>query len=152
MRLSTSQTRLTLDCVRQQFGADAQVMLFGSQLDDTARGGDVDLLVETAAHPSVRQRALATMALEQALNLPVDIVAHQCGTPASAFERMVSANAQLLELPAVDDIGTAGRPRQRRPTPGLAGTIFRDDLIEPAVATDEWEALNRTHSRSCAHG
>ena len=100
MRLSTSQTRQILDCVRQQFGADAQVMLFGSRLDDTARGGDVDLLVETAQHPSVRRRALATMALEQALNLPVDIVAHQRGTSASAFEQMVRAKAPLLELPA----------------------------------------------------
>ena len=99
MRLSTFQTRQILDCVRQQFNADAQVMLFGSRLDDTARGGDVDLPVETAQHPSVRQRALATMALEQALNLPVDIVAHQCGTPASAFEQMVRAKAQMLELP-----------------------------------------------------
>ena len=100
MRLSPSQTRLILDCVHQQFGADAQVMLFGSRLDDTARGGDVDLLVETAAHPSVRQRALATMALEQALNLPVDIVAHQRGTHASAFARSVRAKAQALECTA----------------------------------------------------
>ena len=30
MRLSTTQTRLILDCVRAQFGADAQVRLFGS--------------------------------------------------------------------------------------------------------------------------
>lgn len=100
MRLSTSQTRQILDCVRQQFGADAQVMLFGSRLDDTARGGDVDLLVETAANPSVRQRALATMALEEALNLPVDIVAYQRGTPASAFARIVRAKAQTLESAA----------------------------------------------------
>lgn len=100
MRLSTSQTRLIVDCVRQQFGADAQVMLFGSRLDDTALGGDVDLLVETAQHPSVRQRALATMALEQALNLPVDIVAHQRGTPGSTFARCVAAKAKALEVSA----------------------------------------------------
>ena len=100
MRISSAQTRLILDCVRPQFGADAQVMLFGSRLDDTARGGDVDLLVETAAHPSVRQRALATMALEQALNLPVDIVAHQCGTPASTWVRVVQGRAQALEAAA----------------------------------------------------
>ena len=100
MRLNSTQTRLILDCVRQQFGADAQVMLFGSRLDDTARGGDVDLLVETSGRPSVRQRALATMALEQALNLPVDIVAHQRGTPSSAFERSVCAKAQPLEFAA----------------------------------------------------
>ena len=106
MRLSTSQTRSILDCVRQQFGADAQVMLFGSQLDDTARGGDFDLLVETAAHPSVRQRALATMALEQALNLPVDIVAHQRGTPPSAWVRVVRGRAQAMEAAAC--VSTAG--------------------------------------------
>ena len=141
MRLSTSQTRQILDCVRQQFGADAQAMLFGSRLDDTARGGDVDLLVETAQHPSVRQRALATMALEQALNLPVDIVAHQRGTPASAFERMVRAKAQLLESQNAHDKGTAGHPPERRPAAGLAGTVVRDDLLEHAVCADEWNAL-----------
>lgn len=72
MRLSVDQTSVILHCVHQQFGADAQVLLFGSRLDDTARGGDVDLLVESPTAPTQRQRALATMALEQALNLPVD--------------------------------------------------------------------------------
>ena len=100
MRLSTTQTRLILECVRAQFGADAQVLLFGSRLDDAARGGDVDLLVETAAEPTVRQRALATMALEQALNLPVDIVAQQRGVPGSAFAQIARAKAQLLEVAA----------------------------------------------------
>ena len=62
MRLSVDQTRLILRCVRQQFGADAGVKLFGSRLDDSARGGDVDLLVETQGPPTLRQRALATLA------------------------------------------------------------------------------------------
>lgn len=97
MRLSVDQTRVILHCVRQQFGADARVMLFGSRLDDTARGGDVDLLVESQAQPSLRQRALATLALEQALNLPVDIVAMQRGTPGSTFARMARSKAQPLE-------------------------------------------------------
>ena len=79
---------MILDCIRQQFGADASVMLFGSRLDDTARGGDVDLLVESTARATLRQRALVTMALENALNLPVDIVALQRGTPGSAFARL----------------------------------------------------------------
>ena len=64
MRLSPAQTRLIMQCVRQQLGPDAHVMLFGSRLDDAARGGDVDLLVESEAPVALHQRMLATMALE----------------------------------------------------------------------------------------
>jgi predicted nucleotidyltransferase len=97
MRLSTTQTRLILHCIRQQFGADASVMLFGSRLDDAACGGDVDLLVESATHPTLHQRALVTMTLEKALELPVDIVTLQRGTPGSAFARIARSRAQPLE-------------------------------------------------------
>jgi predicted nucleotidyltransferase len=100
MRLSAAQAEVILNCVRQQFGADARVMLFGSRLDDAARGGDVDLLVETATRPTLRQRALATLALEQALKLPVDIVAQQRGTSGSAFARSVRGKARVLEAAA----------------------------------------------------
>jgi uncharacterized protein len=97
MRLSTTQTRLILHCIRQQFGADTSVMLFGSRLDDAARGGDVDLLVESATHATLHQRALVTMTLEKALELPVDIVTLQRGTPGSAFARIARSRAQPLE-------------------------------------------------------
>ena len=97
MRLTATQTQTILDCMRQQFGADASVMLFGSRLDDTACGGDVDLLVESTTRATLRQRAVVTMALENALNLPVDIVALQRGTPGSAFARIARSRAQPLE-------------------------------------------------------
>jgi predicted nucleotidyltransferase len=96
MRLSPEQTQVILRGVRQHFGSNARVMLFGSRLDDAARGGDVDLLVECEHPPTVRQRALATMRLEQALGLPVDIVARQDGSEGSAFARMVHSRAQPL--------------------------------------------------------
>ena len=99
MRLNSDQAREILRCMRQQFGVDARVMLFGSRLNDAARGGDVDLLVESTARPTLRQRALATIALERALNLPVDIVAVQRGQPGSAFARIARSQAQLLEEP-----------------------------------------------------
>ena len=97
MRLSPAQTRVILHCVREQLGADASVMLFGSPQDDDTRGGDVDLLVESAAPATLRQRVLVTMALEKALALPVDIIAVQRGTPGSAFARIARSRAQLLE-------------------------------------------------------
>jgi len=44
----------------------------------------------------LRQRALVTMAIEQALALPVDIVAQQRGTPSSAFARIARSRAMPL--------------------------------------------------------
>lgn len=45
MRLDSSQRLALRQCFQQELGADADIRLFGSRLDDEARGGDVDLLV-----------------------------------------------------------------------------------------------------------
>ena len=46
MRLSPEQARGIREATRDVFGADAVVRLFGSRVDDAARGGDIDLHVE----------------------------------------------------------------------------------------------------------
>jgi predicted nucleotidyltransferase len=46
MRLAPSQIDIIRMLTLELAGPDARVRLFGSRLDDTARGGDVDLLVE----------------------------------------------------------------------------------------------------------
>lgn len=47
MRLPAETLPPLLDAVRRHFGAGARVWLFGSRVDDTARGGDIDLYIET---------------------------------------------------------------------------------------------------------
>jgi len=49
MRLSLQHAAAIKRLAAELFGAGAQVRLFGSRVDDTARGGDVDLLVELDA-------------------------------------------------------------------------------------------------------
>lgn len=74
MRLSPESLALLQAAVRRYFGTEAAVYLYGSRLDDQARGGDVDLFVETPLTVDYRQRARALAALEAALHLPVDLL------------------------------------------------------------------------------
>ena len=46
MRISLHTQEVIRDTVREVFGPDARVSLFGSRLDDGARGGDIDLFIE----------------------------------------------------------------------------------------------------------
>ena len=46
MRLSADQANTIRRIVLEESGSEGVVRLFGSRLDDTARGGDIDLLVQ----------------------------------------------------------------------------------------------------------
>ena len=46
MRLTPQQAAIIRDTAREVLGADARVWLFGSRVDDSKRGGDIDLLIE----------------------------------------------------------------------------------------------------------
>ncbi len=76
MRLTADQVAAIRQAAHEAFGDDAVVRLFGSRVDDAARGGDIDLHVEAAPERAnidheVRFRA----ALWKALDEPqVDVV------------------------------------------------------------------------------
>ena len=50
MRLTPNQVALIRQAEHEIFGSEARVWLFGSRVDDTKRGGDVGILIESA-HP-----------------------------------------------------------------------------------------------------
>lgn len=79
MRLTPTQQKCILQATRQNFGADANVWLFGSRVDDARRGGDIDLYVETAQASSPLSALRCKIALEESLDLHVDLVVKEHG-------------------------------------------------------------------------
>ena len=53
MRLNKDQVDAITSVIKTVFGQDAHIALFGSRLNDDAKGGDIDLLV-TVGHPIER--------------------------------------------------------------------------------------------------
>ena len=67
MRLSEEQIRVIKQQAAEQFGNESRVWLFGSRVDDTARGGDIDLYIETEG--TVENRASAAARFSASLQL-----------------------------------------------------------------------------------
>ena len=97
MRLSPEDIATIRHLVQERFGPDAGIWLFGSRLDDSARGGDVDLYVESAPLPDknlLLVRQALRRDLERRLRLPVDLVIN-AGHP-TAFTRQARAEGRPL--------------------------------------------------------
>ena len=55
MRLTTAQIERIKQVAVEVMGSQVKVMLFGSRVDDTRRGGDIDLYIATPALPQKAQ-------------------------------------------------------------------------------------------------
>ena len=96
MRLTELQRTFICQTVSNVIGPDARIILFGSRLDDSARGGDLDLLVESDELPTLMQRSRIKLALESSLFMPVDIVAIKRNAQPTAFQRIALATGAPL--------------------------------------------------------
>lgn len=96
MRLISQQIETISRLTVRYLGDGCRTYLFGSRLDDTARGGDVDLLVETPATTPRLAKARLKCALEHNLMLPVDLIVISKQKPLSSFQRMVRSQATPL--------------------------------------------------------
>ncbi|MDP2752612.1 MAG: nucleotidyltransferase domain-containing protein [Rhodocyclaceae bacterium] len=75
MRLSDTESALICRTIAEFFGSDAGVSLFGSRVDDTKRGGDVDLYVKPNQCDDIYLRRIHCLAkLTAQLPYPVDLV------------------------------------------------------------------------------
>jgi len=84
MRLTDTQVRIIKARAAECFGPNAHVWLFGSRVDDDARGGDIDLYVElTEPLTDAAWRALRfNGALQQAFGAQrIDVITRGPGEP-----------------------------------------------------------------------
>ncbi|MDP2680793.1 MAG: nucleotidyltransferase domain-containing protein [Rhodoferax sp.] len=84
MRLTPEQIEAIKQTASTVLGADARVTLFGSRVDDTKKGGDIDLLFETSQR--LDNRATTMGALYVALirklgDRKIDILIKDPATP-----------------------------------------------------------------------
>ncbi len=96
MRLSHQQSDLILAIASQLVGRDAEVRLFGSRLDDARRGGDLDLLLVSSTPISLLARAELKQALEEELQLPVDILTYTQGDEPPPFQAIALHQARPI--------------------------------------------------------
>ena len=97
MRLTVSEIEMIRALTEERFGAYSRIWLFGSRLDDDARGGDIDLYIEPGRHPTgnlfLDSQALRRD-LQGRLRTPVDLVVNPGQT--SAFMRQAREEGQRL--------------------------------------------------------
>lgn len=91
MRLSAEQAGIIRHTVEEYFHDPVTVKLFGSRLNDEARGGDIDLLVETSS--SVERLAFTAADLAARLQRRlggrrVDVVLVTPSTPEQPIHRI----------------------------------------------------------------
>lgn len=99
MRLTPQQVNTIKTLVSEIFGADVRVHLFGSRLDDSKRGGDIDLLIQsnTVIDQKLHKASLLTARLQLKLgDQKFDIVVKDAQTADSGFYREASRTATLL--------------------------------------------------------
>jgi predicted nucleotidyltransferase len=77
MRLTDQETQAIRQLALQVGGAQSQVRVFGSRLDDSARGGDIDLMLEISepvANPALMAARLSAQVSRAMRGRKVDVL------------------------------------------------------------------------------
>ena len=96
MRLSVDQIAFVRETVAAIVGTSVHIYVFGSRLQEEARGGDLDLLLEGEQPLSLLQRARIKLSLERRLGIPVDIISVQQESPRTPFQTIAHMQGVLL--------------------------------------------------------
>ncbi|MGC8734855.1 MAG: nucleotidyltransferase domain-containing protein [bacterium] len=65
MRINEEVIELIRELANKYFGQDSKVYIFGSRIDDSKKGGDVDIYIETFVENIVNNKILFLIDLEK---------------------------------------------------------------------------------------
>jgi hypothetical protein len=78
MRLTPAQIDTIKNTAQAVLGPGVEVTLLGSRVDDTAKGGDVNLYIETP-QPDLMKKMRCKVRLHDQLDMPVDLIVKPVG-------------------------------------------------------------------------
>lgn len=89
MRLSQQTQQIIRDTVREVFGVEAKVKLFGSRINDDAWGGDIELPSITAEIERKTMQLTARLQLRIG-DQPIDVLVLDPSTPQQSIHEQAS--------------------------------------------------------------
>lgn len=100
MRLNDRYRKVIVEVLHKHFGENADLYLFGSRADDSKKGGDIDLYIETdevTADDVLSLRSKAYIDMIKVLGeQKIDIIVHVKGTAYSPIKEIAKATGVLL--------------------------------------------------------
>ena len=99
MRLTTAQIAMIRDTTLGVFGDRARVTLFGSRVNDAAKGGDVDLMIEVpmaVSEPALLSARVASRVSRAMNGRKVDVVLKAPNLMPQPIHEIATQNGVLL--------------------------------------------------------
>ena len=98
MRLLPHEVEAIRAAVREVFGPNARIRLFGSRARDDLRGGDIDLFVEVEPGQAsiTNEQRLRDRIAPAVEDLRTDVILHERGATFTPIERIALRDGVLL--------------------------------------------------------
>lgn len=99
MRLTSRQIQIIKEEVCTLFGPDAGVWLFGSRVDDNAKGGDIDLMIEADLDPEEalkKELRLYSRLIRRLGDQRIDIIIHRTAAPRQPIHSVAITTGKRL--------------------------------------------------------
>ena len=99
MRITPEQQQTIVDVARSILGGDATVRLFGSRVDDSKKGGDIDLYIETPRALDNRAVAICKIGAELEKRMgprKIDVVLKDAVTPPANIHDLATRTGIIL--------------------------------------------------------